>query len=176
MLAVSDGPDRWSHTMMLAALLTRAGDYAGSDTLYRELLPKLRASGYLALIVQAETGLAENAAARGDWPNALQHVTVARRDLPAEDWSLRYRLDIVEAAAALAKGDISHATTVAAATHAQAHRLGDVVAQMELHNLMPGAFPECTLAHREALIARSGMRGATLGWLRAGLPGDLASQ
>ncbi|WP_460732385.1 winged helix-turn-helix domain-containing protein [Lysobacter tyrosinilyticus] len=176
LLAVPDGPDRWGHAMMLAALLTRAGDYAGSDALYRELLPKLRASGYQALIVQAETGMAENAAARGDWREAPLHVAAARGDLPTDDWSLRYRLDVIDAAVALAKGDPMRATSALAETHARAHRLGDVVAQIELHSLMPGAFPECTLAFREAVIARSGMRGAKLSWLTAGLPGDPVSQ
>lgn len=177
LLTRPDGPDRWARTMLLAALLTRTGDTTGSDKLYLEVVPKLRDSGYLALIVQAEAGLAENAVARGDWPKALLHVAAARRVLPAEDWSLGYRLDVIEAAAALAEGDTSRATSIAVQAHDKAHRLGDVVAQMELHSLMPpGAFPECTLAHREAGIARSGMRGATLDWMKTSLPGAIASQ
>lgn len=177
LLARPDGPDRWAYSMLLASLMTRTGDTAGSDRLYKDLLPKLRNSGYLALVVQTETGLAENAAARGDWRNALQHATAARRDLPADDWSLRHRLDVIDVATALAKDDIARATSLAARSHAKAHQLGDVIAQMELHSLMPlRAFPECTLASREAVIARSGMRGATLDWLKTDLPRELESQ
>ena len=166
--ALPDGPDRWSHATMLASLLTRTGDIAESDRLYADILSKQRHWGYVLLIAQAETGLAENAAARDDWSKALRHVNAARRELPADDWSLRYRLDVIDAAAALATGDTARATSIAARTHSQAHRLGDTVAQMELHELMPlHAFPECTRASQEALVARSGLRGATLDWLQS---------
>jgi hypothetical protein len=177
LLARPDGPDRWAYATLLASLSTRTGDIAGSDRLYTDLLPKLRKSGYLAMIAQVETGLAENAAARGDWHKALEHVATARRDLPVDDWPLRHRLNVIDVAAALAKGDTPRATSMAARAHAQAHQFGDVVAQMELHSLMPmHAFPECTLASREAVIARSGMRGATLDWLKIGFPREHASQ
>ena len=176
-LTMPDEPDRWSDTIRVASLLTRTGDAIGSDRLYNDVLPKLRHWGYSLLIAQAEIGLAENAAARGDWANASEHVAAARRGLPTDNWTLRYRLDVVDAAAASSKGDAARAVSIAAQAHGRAHQLGDLVAQMEIHTLMPhGSFPECGLASREAIIARSGMRGATTDWLKPSVDRAVASR
>ena len=165
-----DGPDRWIDTLQLAALLTRAGDAAGSDRLYAELLPKLRPSGYTLLIAMAETGLAENAAARGDWARSKQYAATARQALPEGTWPLLYRLDVIDIQTVWNSGDRDRAIALASQVHAKAHRLGDAVAQMEIHSLLPADLLRDTggLAGRERLVARTGMRGATLDWLTAG--------
>jgi hypothetical protein len=168
--------NRWSTTMELAAMFTRTGDVAASDRLYAELLPELHRSGYVWLIAQAETGLAENAAARGDWPRSRQHLAAARKELPADEWELNHRLDLIDAAAAWHGGERERAIAVATRVHDRAHRLGDVVVQIELHSLLPaGTLPEGGgTAERERLIARTGMRGATSNWLNAASAEDEA--
>lgn len=164
---LSDDSDRWMLTMELARLLTRVGDTDDSDRLYNALLPKLERSGYRALTWAAETGLAENAAARGDWSSSLAHVAEVRRELPADDWMLNQRLRLIDTAAAWAKGDRQRAASLAAQIHARASHLGDAIVQMEVHSLLPDeSMPDdCDQAHRDLLIARSGMRGASLDWL-----------
>ncbi|MEO6364621.1 MAG: winged helix-turn-helix domain-containing protein [Luteimonas sp.] len=164
-----EGPDRWLLTLEIARLMTRLGDGAESDTLYQSLPAAIRATGYTLLTALLDTGLAENAAARGDWPASQRFVEAAREGLPADTWIVHSRLQLLDIAAALAVGDRAHAGTIAGRLHAQAHRLGDVVVQMEVHSLLPvGSFEDDSLAHRETLTARTGMRGATLEWMNAG--------
>ncbi|TWI01803.1 transcriptional regulator [Luteimonas cucumeris] len=160
-------PDHWLLTLEVARLLTRLGDSAGSDQLLDALLPTLGPTGYALLIAMAETSLAENAAVRGDWDAMQRHADAARQGLPADAWFLGSRLDLLDAAAARAAGNRPRAIAIAAGLHEQAHRLGDAVVQMQVHSLLSaGTLPEdCSATTRETLIARTGMRGATLDWL-----------
>jgi DNA-binding winged helix-turn-helix (wHTH) protein len=165
---LQDGPGRWEHMTNAAVLLTRIGDAAGSDRLYNQVLPKFRSVGYQWFVYVAETGLAENAAARGDWTASQQHVANARRGLPATAWSLDYRLDLLDLSAALVRGDRPRAVAIAGQVHARAHRLDDKIAQMEIHSLLPPGFIEDdnSQVDHDVLIARTGMRGANMDWLR----------
>lgn len=164
---LSDGPDRWTYTILLAGLLTRTGDNAASDRLYAQIAQKLAGSSYLLLYASVETGLAENAAARGDWTRSQQHIAIARRGLPNDAWVLKYRLDLLDAVAARVAGESKRAATLVTATHEQAHAVRDVLAQMEVHSLLPADFvsEDCNPARRAAAVAGTGMRGATLDWL-----------
>jgi DNA-binding winged helix-turn-helix (wHTH) protein len=165
---LSDGPDRWTSTIQLAGLLTRAGDVAGSDRLYRQALARLRGTGYDLLTAAIDIGLAENAAARGEWATSRHHAAAARRVLSQDLWALTSRLDLLDIAAALAAGDRQLATSLAAQAHAHAHRFGDVAIQMQIHSLLPQQFigDDCGPAHSDELAAHSGMRGATLEWTK----------
>lgn len=162
-----DDSDRWMVTMELARLLTRVGETDESDRLYNALLPKLRRSGYRALVWATETGLAENAAARSDWAASLAYLTGVRRDLPADEWMLSQRIRLIDTAAAWAEGERQRAASLAGELHSKASHLGDAIVQMEIHSLLPdGSMPDdCDQAHRDLLVARSGMRGASLDWL-----------
>lgn len=162
-----DGPDRWTYTILLAGLLTRTGDNAASDRLYAQIAPKLAGSSYLLLYASVEAGLAENAAARGDWTRSQQHIAIARRGLPNDVWVLKYRLDLLDAVATRVAGESKRAAALVTATHDQAHALDDVLAQMEVHSLLPADFvsEDCNPARRAAVVGRTGMRGATLDWL-----------
>lgn len=164
-----EGPDRWLLTIEVARLLTRLGDSAASDRLYQSLPPALDTTGYTLLTALRDTGLAENAAARGDWVASQRHAASARKGLPADTWIVHSRLDMLAVAALLAAGNRTRAGTIASTLHAQAHRLGDAVVQMEVHDLLPvGAFEEDSLAHREGLTAGTGMRGANVEWVNVG--------
>lgn len=167
--AMPDGPDRWTFAIYMAGLLTRIGETTASDRLYAPLVPKLADSNYALLRSFAETGLAENAAARGHWKASQQHIANARRDLPADAWQARYRLDLLDAVIAKVAGDGGRATALVTKVHDQAHALGDVAAQMEVHSLLPANFvsEDCNPARRVAVVASTGMRGASLDWLHA---------
>jgi len=163
-----DGPDRWTLSITLASLLTRAGDLPASERLYSQTLDRLHGTGYDLLTAAIDIGMAENAAARGDWSASHRHATAVRRILPGDLWGLIHRLDLLDIAAAGVAGDQRQVASLAATAHARAHGFGDVVANMQIHSLLPLQSIEenCGSAHGEELAARSGMRGATLAWLR----------
>ncbi|WP_147652237.1 winged helix-turn-helix domain-containing protein [Vulcaniibacterium gelatinicum] len=171
-----DGPDRWAYAMQLATLLTRIGALDRAQALYAAARTPVRHAGYAWLTANIETGLAEVAAARGDWPASRTHLAAARHGLPRDAWLLTNRLDVVEAAMAHATGEQARATTRLAAVHAQAHRLGDVISQLETHSLAARGVdvPGCGEAERTALEARTGLRGATLAWLTGASGADSA--
>ena len=165
--STDSNPDRWLVDLWVASQLTRMGEPADSDKLYQGVLPNARKAGYGWLIAIAETGLAENAATRGDWPQVREHVALARKEMHEDVWSLANRLDVLVAVAALDEGDTNAALALLKQVHAQAHRNGDAITQSEIHSLMPTAVElgECTATRRAGLVARTGMRGATLDWL-----------
>ncbi|QSX79806.1 winged helix-turn-helix domain-containing protein [Agrilutibacter solisilvae] len=162
-----NNPDRWLVDLWVASQLTRVGEAAESDKLYLAVLPHVRKAGYGWLIALTETGLAENAATRGDWVKVRGHVAAARGQLAEDVWSLSNRLDVVLAVAALDEGQTGRALELMTSVHARAHRNGDTITQAEIHSLMPSGVElgECTGTRRSALVARTGLRGATLDWL-----------
>lgn len=171
-----DGPDRWAYAMQSATLLTRIGALDRAQALYVATRSPTRHAGYAWLTANIETGLAEVAAARGDWAASRAHLAAARQGLPRDAWALTNRLDLVEAAMAHATGNQARAAARLAAVHAQAHRLGDVVSQLETHSLAAWgvAVPGCGEAERATLEARTGLRGATLAWLTGASSTDTA--
>jgi hypothetical protein len=162
-----DGPDRWLNELWIAAQLTRAGDLATAERMNQRVLPMAVRTGYEWIRAMAEAGLAENAAMRGDWKSADQHESVARKLRGASLWTVRYRLDVVRAVAALQRGEGKRALDLIVAAHAEAQRHGDVVGQMELQSLVPAGITlgECNERCRASMVARTGLRGATLDWL-----------
>lgn len=172
--AAPDGPDRWLTELSIATLLTRAGDADAATRLYRRVLPQARRSGYGWIVAIAEAGLAETAAVRGDWDAARGHLAAARAEQVADVWTLSNRLDVLDAAEILATGgDSARAMALLSAVHAKARRHRDAVTQLEIHSLLPPgmAIGDCAERCQRALMARTGMRGATLAWLtdRSGL-------
>ncbi|GAB3386777.1 winged helix-turn-helix domain-containing protein [Lysobacter fragariae] len=169
-----DGPDRWFGEIWLASLDTRVGDPVAAQRTLMRVLPLAERSGYGWIATLARVALAESAAARGDWAEADGWVAKARQEPVSRVWVARSRLDLVETASAMARGDQATANTLLAAVHQQAHDKGDIGSQLEIHSLMrPGTtLGQCDDAHRAALVARTGMRGATLDWLRAGINAD----
>jgi hypothetical protein len=162
-----DGPDRWLNELWIAAQLTRAGDLANAERMNQRVLPMAVRTGYEWIRAMAEAGLAETAAMRGDWKGAEQHLGIARQLRGSRLWTVRYRLDVVSAVSAMKQGDGKRALATIAATHAEAQRHGDVVAQMELQSLLPAGVTigECNERCRASMVARTGLRGATLDWL-----------
>lgn len=164
--SLGDGSTRWMYAIELARLLTRTGDTAGSDELLVPLLTQLRPTGYDLLVALAETGLAENCAARADWACMRTHAAAARQGLPDELWYVSSRLDLLDGASALAAGEHARAAAIGQRLVTEARRRGDVVVQLQAYELLPSTLRDGpSRAEREVLAARTGMRGVTLDWL-----------
>lgn len=164
-----DGPDRWTTELWIATGLTRALDAATAERMYHRILPLARATQYEWIIAITETGLAETAAARADWPEVRARVAAARELGLTGIWTLSSRLDMLDAVASLHEGGEQRALRLLANVHAHAVRNGDVVAQLEVQSLLPPgmAIGECNERCQSALVANSGLRGANLDWLVA---------
>jgi hypothetical protein len=162
-----DGPDRWTTELWIANGLARAGDVTTAERTFRRILPLARATQYEWIIAITETGLAETAATRGDWKAVREHLAAARKIGLDEIWTLSNRISVLDAIAALSDGDSRRALQLLASVHAQAVRNGDVVTQLEVQSLLPHgmAIGECNERCQSALVASSGLRGATLDWL-----------
>ncbi|ALN62623.1 transcriptional regulatory, C terminal family protein [Lysobacter antibioticus] len=160
-------PERWIQLLELARLATLLGQPEKSERIYAQLLPQLQPTGYTAYVVQTMTGQAESAAAMGEWARSRAHAAEVRRRIPADLWFLLKRLELVAIADALEHGDRRTAIAKASALHASVHRLGDAVLEMQLHSMFePGELKDdCSAAEREALVARTGMRGSDVDWL-----------
>ena len=165
--ALPQAPDRWLASLQTGYLLSRAGRLREAGTLYREVRETARDTGYDWLMVIAESGLAELAAAEERSEDARRHEQQARQHMHGEAWAVTHRLDVVARQVALADGDTATAAAILERNHERAHRIGDVIAQLELHSLVAdGArLGNCDAAKRAALVAATGMRGATLDWM-----------
>ncbi|ALN81009.1 winged helix-turn-helix domain-containing protein [Lysobacter antibioticus] len=160
-------PDSWNQGLEVARLATVLGRTEKSERIYSQLLPPLQRSGYTLFVAQAITGLAENAAARGDWVRSRIHAANVRKLIPGDAWFLIARLDLLAVADARQHGDRATAVAMASKLHQRARQLGDVIVEMHVHRILePGAFHnDCSAAEREALVARTGMRGIDVDWL-----------
>jgi hypothetical protein len=160
-------PDRWIQQLKTARLWLLLGEAARSERIYSQLLPRLQPTGFTLFVAQATAGLAENAAARGDWKSSRVHAAEVRRMMPGEPWFLGSRLDLLAVADARQRGDRSAAIAAAGKLHQRARQLGDAIVEMQVHGMFePGVFEgDCSAAAREALVARTGMRGVKVDWL-----------
>jgi DNA-binding winged helix-turn-helix (wHTH) protein len=162
-----DGPDRWATELWIATALTRAGDAATAERMLRRVLPLARATQYEWMIAITETSLAETAATRGDWKTVREHAAAARKLGLAGIWTLSNRLDVLDAITAITEGDNPRALRILTNVHAQAIRNNDAISQLEVQSLLPPgmAIGECNERCQAALLASTGLRGATLDWL-----------
>ena len=166
-----NGVDRWLMSMSTAALLVRLREYDTAAGLFDDTLPMTTMAGYELLTANVETGLAEIAAARGDWPLSRRLADTARRRIAPDDWLVTNRLDTLEIAGALAAGDRKTAATRLAILRGHAERLGDAVVLAELESLDTGKLLETPEERAEPRIAVGKLPGARLDWL--GLPRGL---
>jgi len=172
--AMPQSPDHWSTALVLAYLMDRSGQHDRAAQLYLDTREALDGTGYQWLQANAALGLAETRAAQGDWSRAAGRASEAGRLLPAGTWDQRQRLDVVGILLKLSAGEHETAAAQWQAIHAEAHRMGDVPAQIALHGLMSPAARAgpCDATARSGQVAGSGMRGAGLDWLTAALPRD----
>ena len=160
-----NGVDRWLLSMSTAAMFVRIREYDRAAGLLDDTLPMTTMAGYELLTANVEAGLAEIAAARGDWPLSRRIADTARRRIAADNWLVSNRLDTLEIADALAAGDRKTAVARMNALRSRAERLGDAVVLAELDSLdigRPLDAPEERIAPR---IVNSALPGARLDWL-----------
>lgn len=164
---MQDGPDRWITELWIATALTRAGDPATAERMLERVLPLARATQYEWIIAITETGLAETAATRGQWTAVRAHIAAARELDLTGIWTLSNRIDVLDAVALIHEGEDERALRLLANVHAQAVRNNDVVTQLEVQSLLPPGMGigECNERCKGALVASTGLRGATLDWL-----------
>lgn len=167
-----ESPERWTGALQLAYLLDRSGQHDRAARLYLDTRAALEGTGYEWLQANAALGLAETRVAQGNWPQASARAGEARQLMPPGTWGQRQRLEVVEILLELAAGEHESAAARMTASHAEAHRVGDVPAQIALHGLMSSTarVGSCDATARSAQVAGSGMRGANLDWLTAALP------
>jgi hypothetical protein len=165
------GLESWVTKLELAESLTMLGQAAESERLVEEVKSELPSQSFALLHCLAALRQAQNAVAKGDWAAAKRHSEEARRLLPRDAWTYRSELDIADSVLALANGDRVRAIALASAVHRQARERGHVFMELELHSLFPpGTMThDCSAAQRQALVARTGMRGVLLDWLTRGL-------
>ncbi len=165
------GPDRLDFQVQIAALMVRAGELDAAHDLFAHLLPQLEGGGYDWLKAEVELGLAEIAAARGHWDSSRDLAAQARRAAPKDTWVVEQRLELLQVVLMLASGERGEAAALLTRMDEKAHRTGDAVAQLEAHSLMSrdANLKGCSPATRSALLARTGLRGASLGWLTQSL-------
>ncbi|GAB3335930.1 winged helix-turn-helix domain-containing protein [Marilutibacter aestuarii] len=165
------GPDRLDFQVQVAALMVRAGELDAAHDLFEHLLPQLEGGGYDWLKAEVELGLAEIAAARGEWASSRNLAEQARMAAPKDTWVVEQRLDLLDVVLMLAAGNRGEAADLLTRMDEKAHRTGDAVAQLEAHSLMSrdATLKGCSPATRSALLARTGLRGASLAWLTQSL-------
>lgn len=164
---VMGASSKWTHLTDIAAIAVRLGDTDRADHIYAKVLPELRHTGYAMQVAAVAVGEAESAAIRGEWAVSRSHSARARKLTPSDAWSLLSRLDLIEAWDARARGDMVAAAAVASRLHRDARGLGDVAMELQVHSLLPAGVmqDDCSAEQREAMLARTGMRGFGAGWL-----------
>ena len=166
------GPDRLWLLLARGALLSRSGMPDQARALFDEVRARAGESGHGWMLALAETGMAEAAAASGDWDAGERHLAAAWQYVPEDTWLLARRLEQVAIVLSLARGEGDRASELLARLDAQAHLFMDAPAVLEVHSLAPArARPDGCREHASpALAADKGLAGADLSWLTASLP------
>ena len=166
------GPDQLWLQLARAALLSRSGMPDQARHLFDEVRTRAGESGHGWMLALAETGLAEAAAASGDWNAGERHLAAAWHHVPDDTWTLARRLEQVEVVLSLAREEGDRASELLARLDAQAHLLKDAPAVLEVHSLIPARTrPDTCREHAGPLLAADkGLAGADLSWLTAALP------
>src|SRR5690606_12890422 len=115
------GPDRLWLLLARGALLSRSGMPDQARALFDEVRARAGESGHGWMLALAETGMAEAAAARGDWDAGERHLAAAWQYVPEDTWLLARRLEQVAIVLSLARGEGDRASELLARLDAQAH-------------------------------------------------------
>ena len=145
-------------------MVARLGDFQAGTTVLDEALPRAREVGYFAFETEMRITRAEIALAQADLERAASELTRVEAILPQDYWYDARRLRTARAVLQHANGDDAAALAVLERLHADALRIGDVVAELRIHSLLAPAHlgTICSRERHENLIATSGMRGRYL--------------
>ncbi|MBL8262712.1 MAG: winged helix-turn-helix domain-containing protein [Xanthomonadaceae bacterium] len=119
-------------TADLAALKIRLGDPVSAIPLLERLHAGAVAMGDDMLRADIELGLAEAAAARGDWDAASRYLTQSRARLSPDIYTSHRRIDVLDIAALRAQGRLDEARLKADRLRSEARRNGDAVLLSEV--------------------------------------------
>ena len=119
-------------TADLAALKIRLGDPVSAIPLLERLHAGAVAMGDDMLRADIELGLAEAAAARGDWDAASRYLTQSRARLSPDIYTSHRRIDVLDVAALRAQGRLDEARLKADRLRSEAQRNGDAVLLAEV--------------------------------------------
>lgn len=127
-------PGDWDDIAMrtkLATLKIRLRDYTDADRLLLSLYKMPAHMNYGALVAEIEVGLAETAAARGDWNTVAEYSAKVRKRLPHDARHFIDRLETLEISRLRAAGYDRDAQTITAALDARARQHGGALVAME---------------------------------------------
>lgn len=169
--ALAPGPSAWVPALDLAFLEVRAGSPRQALARYRRIAGLLHGSGFAGMQAEAAVGEAEALLALGEWHGAARAAARVDGFLPQVPWAVAHRVERIHALSLLGRGERAEAARRLRELHRDAHRRGDVIAQLELHSLTERhALPTgCDDDARRAQLAATGLRGARLDWVA--LPG-----
>ncbi|MGH8104895.1 MAG: hypothetical protein ACREO2_01100, partial [Arenimonas sp.] len=165
--SISNAPARWQLSLQIATLMTRAGEIEASGKMYSELLPLLDSANYDLLEAWARIGIAENAVVHSDISSAQEQMEAVHLLLPNRVWVLSQRMDMLHIAVDHAREDFPSVKKRLVEFERLAHFHNDVLAKIQVHSLMPTSMTGTMSSKEEraALIAKSGLRGASADWL-----------
>lgn len=127
-------PDNWediAQATELAMLKIRLRDYADADRLLSSLYRMPAHMNYGAVVAEIEVGLAETAAARGDWNMVAEYSAKVRKRLPHDARHFTDRLETLEISRLRAAGHDRDAQTITTALDARARQHGGALVAME---------------------------------------------
>ena len=127
-------PDTWediTQATELAMLKIRLRDYADADRLLSSLYRMPAHMNYGAVVAEIEVGLAETAAARGDWNTVAEYSGKVRKRLPHDARHFTDRLETLEISRLRAAGHDRDAQTITTALNARARLHGGTLVAME---------------------------------------------
>lgn len=158
---------RWSQIQEVAPLVARLGDLQEAATLLDDALPGASAAGYTAFEADMRITRAEIALAQADPDRAGKELARAEAILPRDCWYGMRRIRTAHAVLQQVRGNGDDAAEEIERVHADAVRLGDVLAELRVHGLIDAAHLAaiCSSERHERLLALSGMRSASDAWL-----------
>jgi DNA-binding winged helix-turn-helix (wHTH) protein len=138
---IGTAPDDYRDIMLsteLASLKIRLGDPM-AETLLNDLHRSPAHLGYGAVLADIEVGLAEAAAARGDWPEVARHRDSVRARVPAQGRHFFNRLELLDVQRLQSLGDRDASRREATRIEAIARRDGaaTILAELTGHGVLP---------------------------------------
>lgn len=157
-------------TMYRAPLLLRLGDVEAARRDVDAEAAYAERSGFLRLEWSARLLRAQILLVERRYDEAAGELDRARAAIPADDWSGNAAARLIDASISLARGDEAAAWPVLAALNGEARERGDVLVQLEAMSLARDRLDAIgsSRAAYDALVAQSGMRGVSRGWLLDG--------
>jgi DNA-binding winged helix-turn-helix (wHTH) protein len=154
LLETSTDATSTDHRIELAALLTRLREDSRAERVYADALVQASKDDYGMQLAGIDTGMAELAAAHGDWETAGRYAGRVRKRFPQRIWAFESRLELLDIARLRAVGKNTASATRARALADRATTLGDATTHAQAMALAGMATtPGSNAGDRKASIA-----------------------